>query len=141
MIRIFSPAILGLGALAFLAACGTPQERCIGRSTKEIRVLNGLLEEVNSNLARGYAWESYEVERSRYTVCGYDEHVTKDGKKIRRPYHCWQDYTETLQRRVPIDPASETRKRDGLVAKIKSLEPQARANIAACKVTYPETES
>ncbi|WP_339108989.1 hypothetical protein [Thioclava sp. GXIMD4216] len=138
MTRIFTPALLGLSALGLLAACGTPQERCINRSTKEIRVLNGLLEEVNGNLARGYAWESYEVERQHFGICGYETHETKDGKKIRRPVHCWKEVTETLQRRVPIDPASETRKRDGLVAKIQSLEPQARANIAACKATYPE---
>ena len=46
-------------AVLSLAACGTPQEQCINRETREIRHLQGMLEEIEGNLARGYAYERW----------------------------------------------------------------------------------
>ena len=46
--------LAALAFLALLAACGTPQEQCIGRQTREYRTVAALLAEVNGNLARGY---------------------------------------------------------------------------------------
>ena len=37
-----------------LAACGTPQEQCIGAATRDMQVVNRLIAEVQGNLARGY---------------------------------------------------------------------------------------
>jgi len=124
--------------LLALVACGTPQEQCINRSTREIRNLQRLLDEVNANIARGYAWVEYQDTYDRWQICGYDTVSRKDGSEIRRPRMCLEDYTVTRRKQVPIDPEAEARKRDGLIAKIKALTPQAEANIAACKTTYPE---
>jgi ribulose bisphosphate carboxylase small subunit len=129
---------LPLMLLTVLAACGTPQEQCINRSTRELRTLERLLAEVEGNLARGYAWEEYEVVRTRWEVCGYSEQTRSDGTVVRHPRMCLEDYTDTLRRRVPIDPAAEQRKRDGLIAKRAQAVLQAEANIKACKVAYPE---
>lgn len=125
--------------LVALAACGTPQEQCINRETREIRTLQGLLAEVEGNLARGYAYESYEVPMTRWEVCGVDTITRPDGTKIEKQRMCLEDYTVTRQRQVAIDPAEERRKAEGLRAKIKSLTPAANAAIAACKAAYPET--
>lgn len=124
--------------LVALAACGTPQEQCISRETREIRNLERLLADVEGNLARGYAYESYEVPMTRWEVCGVDTITRPDGTKIEKQRMCLEDYTVTRQRQVAIDPAAEKRKADGLRAKIKSLTPAAKAAIAACKAAYPE---
>lgn len=128
-------ALLGLGVLA---GCGTPQEQCINRSTRELRTVEQLLAEVEGNLARGYAWEEYEIERSRWEVCGYDTITKPNGKVVEKPRMCLEDYSDTVRRRVAIDPVAEARKRDGLIAQRKRLLAQAEANIKACKAAYPE---
>lgn len=128
-------AVLGFGVLT---GCGTPQERCINRETREIRHLQDMLDEVEGNLARGYAYEDYDVPMTRWEQCGTEVIRHGNGTVIERPRMCLEDYTVTRTREVAIDPVSERRKRDGLRAKIKSLTPAANAAIRACKEAYPE---
>lgn len=130
---------LSILCLLALAACGTPQERCINRSTGEVRDLMRLQAEVEGNLARGYAVEEYDVAVPSWEVCGYDRYQSKDGRIISRPRMCMQDDYVTRTRRVAIDPEAEMRKRDALRARIKVLTPQAEANVAACRAAYPES--
>ena len=59
MTRNIAFAILALPLT--LAACGTPQERCIAKNTSEYRSVARLLAEDEGNLARGYAWEERQV--------------------------------------------------------------------------------
>ena len=129
--------LIVFGVLA-LAACGTPQEQCIYRETREIRHLQDLLEEVEGNLARGYAYEDYEVPMTRWQQCGTDVITRPDGTVIEKARMCLEDYTVTRTREVAIDPVSERNKRDGLRSKIKALTPAANAAIRACKEAYPE---
>lgn len=129
--------LLGLSLLA-LAACGTPQERCINRASAESRNLQALLAEVDGNLARGYAYETYEVPVASWDMCGYDTFRRRDGAMVSRPHMCLDTDTVTARRPVPIDPQSEKRKRDALIARLNALRPQLDANLAACRATYPE---
>ena len=122
-----------------LAACGTPQERCISRNTDEYRTVSRLLAEVEGNLARGYAWEEREVVRDRLTQCR-DVWRDKDGNAQISYRPCWRDYVDTERYRVPIDPAAETRKRDNLAARKAALATNAAAAVRACKAAYPEQE-
>ena len=48
-------------ALAALAACGTPQEQCINRNTRDLRTVDRLIAEAEGNLQRGYAYETITV--------------------------------------------------------------------------------
>ena len=128
-------AVLGFGVLA---GCGTPQEQCINRETREIRHLQGMLDEIEGNLARGYAYEDYEVPMTRWEHCGTDVIRRGNGTVIEKPRMCLEDYTVTRTREVAIDPVSERRKRDGLRDKIDELTPVANAAIRACKAAYPE---
>lgn len=123
---------------ALLAACGTPQERCISRNTGEYRTVSRLLAEVEANLARGYAWEERQVVRDRLTQC---REVWRDrqGRDQIRYTPCWRDYVETERYRVPIDPAAETRKRDNLAARKSALADRAGAYVAACRKAFPES--
>lgn len=120
-----------------LAACATPREQCINRETSEYRTVTNLLSEVEANLDRGYAWEEYEVENTRLVRCDR-EAIDKDGNKIIIPDTCWENQTETKRRRIVIDPAPETRKRDNLRARQAALMSRAKAAVEACKIAYPE---
>lgn len=120
-----------------LAACGTPQERCISRNTSEYRTVSSLLAEVEGNLARGYAWEERQVVRSRFDQC---RRVWRDrnGATQVDTYGCWRDYVDTDRYRVPIDPLVEQRKRDSLAARQAELTRSANAAVSACRAAYPD---
>ena len=126
-----------LGCLA-LAACGTPQEQCIARNTHEYRVVQGLLAEVEANLARGYAWHEREITRTEWRDCPVPVR-TREGRArwVGRP--CLRDVTDTERYRVAIDPATEGRKADNLRARLKALGGPADRAVRACRAAYPET--
>lgn len=128
--------VFPLLSLVALAACATPQQRCINGATAEVRNLQSMLTAVNGNLARGYAYQSYEVPVMDWEMCGYDTFPGRHGEIIQRPRMCPVTDTVTRQRSVPIDPAAEARKRDALIARIAALQPQMNAQIAACNATY-----
>ena len=128
---------LGLFPVLALAACGTPQERCISRNTSEYRAVSRLLAEVEGNLARGYAWEERQIVRTELDDCPYIV-VNDEGEGQIAYRSCLRDVVDTERYRVPIDPASETRKRDNLAARKAKLAPAAARAVDACKVAYPE---
>lgn len=120
-----------------LAACATPQERCISRNTSEYRTVNSLLAEVEGNLARGYAWDERQVTRQRLTQCQTVTH-DREGRPVVTNYSCWRDFTETERFRVAIDPVAEARKRDGLVTRRNALAASAERAISACREAFPD---
>lgn len=120
-----------------VAACGTPQERCISRNTSEYRTVSQLLAEVEGNLARGYAWEERQVVRDRLTQCRTYVRDSK-GRAVVVYEPCWQDYVDVERYRVPIDPAAEQRKRDNLAARKAALGERAASAVQACRAAYPE---
>lgn len=120
-----------------VAACGTPQERCISRNTSEYRTVSRLLAEVEGNLARGYAWEERQVVRDRLTECR--TYVRdKKGKAVAVYEPCWRNYVDTERYRVPIDPAAEQRKRDNLASRQAALGNRAASVVKACREAFPE---
>ncbi|GEK67585.1 MULTISPECIES: hypothetical protein [Paracoccus] len=129
--------LLALMPVLVVAGCGTPQEQCISRNTREYRTVSNLLTEVEANLARGYAWEERTVMRTRWEDCRY-VWVDKDGNRRLGYRPCMRDVADTERYRVPIDPAAETRKRDNLLARKQALTPSARSAVDACKAAYPE---
>ncbi|MDO5646535.1 hypothetical protein [Paracoccus sp. (in: a-proteobacteria)] len=137
MRRNLSLSVIALPAL--LAACGTPQQRCINQNTGEYRAVSRLLAQVDGNLARGYAWAEREVTRERFTEC---RDLRRDADGTLQPVlvPCWREYTETERYRVPIDPAAEQRKRDNLAARQAALAAKAKSAVAACQAAFPETQ-
>lgn len=133
-------ALAAVVALPLLvAACGTPQDRCISRNTGEYRAVSRLLAEVEGNLARGYAWEERQVIRDRLTQCrAYAR--DRDGRVVATYQPCWRDYVDVERYRVPIDPAAERRKRDNLAARQAALAGRADAVVQACRAAFPENQ-
>lgn len=128
---------LALLPILVLTACGTPQEQCIRRNTSEYRTVSSLLADVEGNLARGYAWEERQVVGSEWRDCPYTFR-TKDGQRAVGYRPCLREVIDTERYRVPIDPATEARKRDNLADRKAALAKSASSAISACKAAYPE---
>ncbi|WP_343080861.1 hypothetical protein [Ostreiculturibacter nitratireducens] len=125
-----------LALLLLVAACATPQERCIQTATRELRTVNELIAEIEGNLARGYAYQTYEITRPVWAICDWLPPAKEGGRP--RPHYCLEDETETIRRRVAIVPDLERRKLVALREKQAELTRIAAAEIAACKAKYPE---
>ncbi|AUH34269.1 hypothetical protein [Paracoccus tegillarcae] len=133
-------AMTAIALPLLLAACGTPQERCIRKHTAEYRNVSNLLSEVEGNLARGYAWEERTVSRTVWGTCRRIERGDDDEPRmVSTP--CWRDVTDTERFRVAIDPAAESRKRDNLSARKSELTAEAEAYVRACRTAFPEEDS
>ncbi|MEI4471031.1 hypothetical protein [Frigidibacter sp. MR17.24] len=123
-----------------LAACATPQERCIGRVTRDLDTLDRLIAETRANVSRGFGYETYQTTRTRWVQC-WDRDVVRgrDGRRevISVPRMCLDDYVDTVERPVAIDIGSEQRKLDEMVKKRAELAKRSAAGVQACRVQYP----
>lgn len=123
-------------SLAMLAACGTPQEQCIARETRDLRVLDRLIAQTQGNIDRGYALVEVEVVRDRWVLC--QAPLPVEGEPAARPRMCLDDYVETETRPKAINLAAEADKLSGMRAKRAGLAKAAERQTAACRATYPE---
>jgi hypothetical protein len=130
MKRLLFPALL------LLAACGTPQEQCINRNTRDLRTVDRLIAETQGNLDRGYAYETITVYEDYWTWC--EAYPVPDGQPQPPPRMCLEERSTTQQRAKAIDLNEEARKLDSLKVKRKELARKAEAVIAQCKAEYPE---
>lgn len=121
---------------AALAACGTPQEQCVSRNTRDLRTVDRLIRESEGNLARGYAYETVTVFEDEWVRC--PRPPVAEGQPAPQPRLCLDRRPVTEQRPKAIDLNEEARKLDSLREKRKSLARQAEKVIAACKAQYPE---
>ena len=125
-----------------LAACGTPQEQCIARETRDLRVVDRLMAEAEGNLKRGYAYEDVVISNTVWVQCQPLPVPTPvDGTtppEPPQPRLCLEDRDHTITRPVAIDLAAEQTKLSGLKAKRKQLSIAGDRSIAACRKAYPE---
>lgn len=133
--------ILPLLLLASLAACATPQERCILGVTRDLRVVDELILDTRRNLARGYALEDRVDYRPEWVECGPPVVRTRDGQRVViPPRRCLEQVPYTVREPVAIDLADEQRKLNQLLPKRQQLARQAEAQVAQCRATYPEPQ-
>lgn len=119
-----------------LIACGTPQEQCINRGTRDLRTVDRLIAESEGNLKRGYAIEKVTVYDNYWDTCL--DPVVVDGQTTVRPRPCLKERARTVERPKAIDLKAEAAKLDSLKVKRKELARAAEPVIAACKAQYPE---
>jgi hypothetical protein len=131
-----------LVSLALLAACGTPQEQCIDRATRELRTVEGLIAETQANLDRGYALETITVWDEVWEWCyPPPPPPPADGSPPPPPpppQMCRDEVARQVERPKAIDLAEEARKLDQLVAKRRQLARAAEPAIAQCRAEFPE---
>lgn len=124
--------------LLFLAACGTPQEQCIRRETRDLRTLDRLIAETQANIERGYALVEVRTVELVPDLC-YREGATNPDGTSGRPvaFRCFsRDYDVELRPRA-IDLNLEKAKLASMVDKRRSLARQAEAAAAQCRAAYP----
>ena len=131
---------LAIACLVFLAACASPQEACISSATRELRVLDRLLAELRGNLDRGYALVERTAWRQTWQLCEPPV-AAVDGSPAKPARWCWVREPHTVIDRVPIDPAAERRKLDGLTERRAAEARRAREAVAECRALYPEQAS
>jgi hypothetical protein len=66
---MITPRLFPILGLALLTACGTPQEQCVARNTRDLRTVDKLIAEVQGNLARGYALRETRARRWLWKAC------------------------------------------------------------------------
>jgi hypothetical protein len=132
-------ALALLPALA-LAACATPQQRCINSVTRDLRVVTDLIAQTEINLARGYGTVEQTVFVPTMGSCGGAWPVQRaDGTTdvVWVPQMCWQDQAVTVERAVAIDLAAERRKLQELRQQQARLNKLAAPAVEQCRATYP----
>lgn len=131
--------IVILAALALLASCATPQEQCINRETRDLRVLDRLIAETEGNIARGYAIEEYTDTIEYWGICTIPQPAGPDG--VRPPplqEECRRERDITRTRPKAIDLGAERQKLLSIRAKRQDLARASVGAVAACRATYPE---
>ncbi|NPD14117.1 hypothetical protein HOY34_02755 [Xinfangfangia sp. D13-10-4-6] len=125
--------------LTTLAACGTPQEQCISRNTRDLRTVEKLIAETQGNLDRGYAIDRYEVTVPDWQPCiryipGTKEDPTP--RPVSTTCRTWD--TETRTRPRTIDLAQEAKQLAQLKDKQRQHIIRAQSVISQCRAAYPE---
>jgi hypothetical protein len=113
-----------ISALLVLAACATPREQCEARATRDLRVVNQLIDESRAVLARGYAIETVDTVYPRMTLCRIG-----DG----RSEICWVDDLRRTTRPVAVNLDEVRATLASLLKKKDELEVTTRAALAACQ--------
>ncbi len=116
-----------LAILLLLAACATPEQRCVLDATKELRTVDSLIAESEANLARGYAIDREVERRPRLTFCsgGFHRHVGMS--------FCTTEDIIYRDRPVALDPAAEQRKLALLKERRRALASASQRNVALCR--------
>jgi len=124
---------LALPALALIAACATPQERCIRQGAAEQTRLLNEIKETENNISRGYAIHRQTVPETVFYTC----RRVRDGKVVGY-YPCPETYYRTIETPVAIDVAEERKKLRGLKDALPSACTRAAEAAAQCRILHPE---
>lgn len=115
-----------------LAACATPQERCINDAAAPYRAALKERAEIAKTLSRGFDHVTeYETQRI-FTRC-----KTADGGWV----PCWDRETVPVTRRIPIDRAALQTRDAQLARDLPGLERAAERGAAACVEAFPDKDA
>lgn len=127
MRAIAAPALVLMLALA---ACATPQQRCINGQTRDLRVVNRLIAQLETDIARGYRLQPTVTYMPQWRFCG-------PPRRHYGPSMCLDDIPQTVARPVPFDIAEAKRQLAQLKAKRNELERKVWPAVEECRAAYP----
>lgn len=136
--RWIAMKMLALLPLVLLVACGTPQQQCISRETRDLRTLDRLIAETQGNIDRGYALQEVTVYRDRWVMCRGEDSRSANGDPQPSPRLCLDDYADTETRPRAINLAEEADKLRSMRAKRTTLARAAESVVSQCRALYPE---
>jgi hypothetical protein len=116
-----------------LAACATPQQSCISSATRELSVINRLVQQTRANVTRGFAISERQETIVRQTTC---EGETSEG--VTFEFDCEETDTRTVREPQAIDLNAEKDKLASLEQRQRQLRINADAEIAQCRAQFPE---
>lgn len=128
--------------LILLAACGTPQEQCIAKGNRDLRVVDRLISETEGNLKRGYALEEKVIRYATFSPCRRPPPPPAQPGVAPPPpppvQMCPDHYERTVTQPKAIDLEAEARKLAQLKTKRADLARAAEKTAAQCRAAYPE---
>lgn len=131
--------LVALACLAFLASCGTPQEQCIARETRDLRNLDRLIAETGQNIERGYAIEEFRTVEYVQTICQVPAGRRPDGSYSGfQTVICTRPETVIDTRPVAINLNAERAKLESMRVKRRELARRAEVATAQCRTLHPE---
>jgi len=130
------PAALALTAA--LAACATPQERCISSATADLRTLEALIGETRATLARGFAL-TQEIETDwAWRPCGPRLPPPAPGLPPPPPPMCMVDIPVAVTRPQAVNLDEERAKLESMLRKRDALMKESESLVASCRARFPE---
>jgi hypothetical protein len=121
--------VLPIFAVSLLAACATPQERCVSSAKRDYNAIQQRVNKVQSDIARGYAVHKT---REPFTVMGTCVNKNKEY------YSCPRTDYRVVEKPVSLDIAQER-------VKLKDLENRASIaydrmidQVSQCRYIHPE---
>ena len=115
-----------------LAACATPQERCINDAAAPYRAALKERAEIAKSLSRGFDYVTEYETRRVFTRC-----EVSDGKFV----PCWDRETYPVTRRVPVDRAALQARDAQLARDLPGLDRAADRGTTACLQAFPEDDA
>ena len=127
------PALLLTFCAVLVGACATPREQCMRDATHEQRVIDNLIAETETSIARGYAIETRLGVRQTLDFCdiAYRQH----GAPVRM---CMRNEPVERSVPVPIDRAEQQRKLETLRARRDELASRTAQAVQRCDVQFPQ---
>jgi len=128
--------------LILLAACGTPQEQCIAKGSRDLRVVDRLIAEAEGNLKRGYALEERVIRYATFSPCRPPAPPPVQPGVAPPPpppvQMCPDHYERTVTQPKAIDLEAEARKLAQLKTKRAELARAAQNLAAQCRAEFPD---
>ena len=111
-----------------LAACATPQERCINKAAAPYRSALKERSDIAKQLAQGFVYKTEFESRRVFTRCKIDQDAYVP---------CWKRESIPVTRRVPVDPDALRRRDAQLARDLPDLQRAAERGTAACVEALP----
>ncbi len=121
--------LIGLACVLGLAACATPQQRCVAQATADVRSLQAQIKTTEATIARGYALHRQSVPYTRTRICHNKEGLA---------FPCHRTGFHRIETPVTVDIDNEKAKLAQMKAKLAKVLPKALAAAKQCRKTYPE---
>ncbi|SFB00614.1 hypothetical protein SAMN05421688_2305 [Poseidonocella pacifica] len=118
-----------LPAVLIIAGCASPQQQCVSRANKDLRVIDRLIAEKQEIVTRGYAVVTETETRTRFERC-------RDEDGDARLCRVERDFERTRPVAVNLEEQRDILRQ--LRAKRAQLADEAQSRIAACRTAYPE---
>lgn len=117
-----------LPVAVMLSACADKRGDCIDEALKDVRVLEKLIEETETNIRRGYATQAEPSVKTGVSFCLSPSNPLGI---------CTTTETEINERPVAIDALAEQRKLRQLKQREAELRQKAQLEVQACEARYP----